>query len=301
MQDLNDLYYFAQSLEHGGFAAASRALGIPKSKLSRRVAELEARLGVRLIHRSTRRFQATEIGEVYYRHCLAMLVEAQAAQDTIEAAQTEPCGIVKLSCPTALLQFHVADMLSAYMARYPQVRIELEASNRRVDVVAEGFDFAIRVRPPPLQDSDLVLRVLSDRGQCLVASPDLITRCPALEQPQDLSHWPSLALGRPNEAHEWQLFKPEGEQVALRHHPRLMTTDMGTLHTAACAGLGIVQLPHAMVQEDLVQKRLVQLLPQWQLKREIIHLVFPTRRGLLPSVRGLIEHLAQAYAEFDEY
>ena len=212
MQDLNDLYYFAQVVDHGGFAPAGRALGMPKSKLSRRIALLEERLGVRLIQRSTRRFAVTEIGQNYYAHCKAMLVEAQAAQEAIEQTRAEPCGIVRLTCPVALLDVRVGEMLAAFMAAHPRVDLHLEATNRRVDVVGEGVDVAIRVRPPPLEDSDLVMRVLGDRGQCLVASPSLLGRLGAPGVPADLSRFPSLDLGAPQDDHAWHLLGPDGRK-----------------------------------------------------------------------------------------
>ena len=114
--DLNDLYFYVQVVDHGGFSAAGRALGTPKSKLSRRVALLEDRLGVRLLQRSTRRFAVTEIGQEYYRHCVAMLVEADAAQEAVDLTRSEPRGVVRLSCPTALLDYQVGSMLATFMA-----------------------------------------------------------------------------------------------------------------------------------------------------------------------------------------
>ncbi|MEG1770302.1 MAG: LysR family transcriptional regulator, partial [Comamonas sp.] len=137
MRDLNDLYYYVQVVEHGGFAPAGRALGVPKSKLSRRIALLEERLGVRLIQRSTRRFAVTDIGQTYCQHCKAMLVEADAAEEAIALTQAEPCGTVRMTCPVALLDARVATMLSAFMALYPRVQIQLEETNRRVDVLGE--------------------------------------------------------------------------------------------------------------------------------------------------------------------
>ena len=116
MQDLNDLYYFAQVVDHGGFAPAGRAIGMPKSRLSRRIAQLEERLGVRLIQRSTRQFAVTELGRTYYEHCKAMLVEAEAAQAAIEMTRAEPCGLIRMSCPIALLHTHVGPMLADFMA-----------------------------------------------------------------------------------------------------------------------------------------------------------------------------------------
>ncbi|MDT4878671.1 LysR substrate binding domain protein [compost metagenome] len=120
--------------------------------------------------RSTRRFSVTELGQTYYAHCRAMLVEADAADEAIALSHSEPRGIVRMTCPVALLDARIGDMLAAFMLENPRVEVHLEETNRRVDVIAEGIDIAIRVRPPPLQDSDLVLRVLTDRGQCLVAS-----------------------------------------------------------------------------------------------------------------------------------
>src|SRR5690606_35157616 len=195
MLDLNDLYYFVQVIDHGGFAPAGRALGIPKSKLSRRIALLAARLDTRLILRSTRQFAVTEIGQTYYAHCKAMLVEADAAEEAVALTRAEPRGTVRVTCPVALLDAQVAEMLAAFMVEYPLVHIHLEETNRRVDVVAEGIDVAIRVRPPPLDDSDLVMRVLAERRQCLVASPALLRQTGTPRAPADLGGLPSLGLG----------------------------------------------------------------------------------------------------------
>lgn len=300
MQNLNDLYFFTQVVEYGGFAPAGRELGIPKSKLSRRIALLEERLGVRLIQRSSRRFHVTDIGRVYLRHCKAMLVEAEAAQQAIDAIHSEPCGLIRMSCPTTLLHVHVSPMLNRFMTRYPQVQLQLDATNRRVDVLGEGLDLAIRVRPPPLEDSDLVLRVLSARGQCLVASPELLRAHAPVHSPDDLTALPSLARGRPEETHRWDLQGPDEAQASIRHTPRLITTDMLSLRSAALAGLGIVQLPHLMVHEQLQNGALQQVLPTWEPRAEIIHAVFPSRRGMLPAVRALIDHLASGYAALED-
>src|SRR5688572_26046419 len=141
--DFNDLYYYAEVVNHGGFAPAGRALGVPKSKLSRRIAQLEDRLGVRLIQRSTRHFSVTEIGQSFYGHCKAMLVEADAAEEAIEVTRSEPRGIVRLSCPVTLLDAQVGDMIAAFMREHPHVELHLDATNRRVDVIGEGIDVAI--------------------------------------------------------------------------------------------------------------------------------------------------------------
>ncbi|SHI18608.1 LysR family transcriptional regulator [Pollutimonas bauzanensis] len=300
MQDLNDLYYFVQVVEHGGFAPAGRALGVPKSKLSRRIALLEERLGARLIQRSTRRFTVTDIGRTYYTHCKAMLVEAEAADEAIALSHAQPRGIVRMACPVALLDARIGDMVAAFMAQCPLVQIHLEETNRRVDLVGEGMDVAIRVRPPPLQDSDLVMRVLSDRGQCLVASPSLLAQSGAPQAPADLARLPSLELGAPQNEHVWNLFGPDGAHAAIHHQPRLITRAMPALRAAAVAGVGVVQLPTMMVREQISRGELIQVIPGWAPRREIIHAVFASRRGLLPSVRALIDFLGDRFNELKE-
>lgn len=299
MQDLNDLYYFVRVVDHGGFAPAARAIGLPKSKLSRRVAALETRLGVRLLHRSTRHVTVTDLGRAYYDHCAAMLVEAEAAQDTIDRSISEPQGRIRMSCPPGLLCFVIGDLLADFMATYPQVSVALEASGRRVDVVREGFDLAIRVRFPPIQDSDLSQRTLSHSPQRLMAAPSLFAHRPIPRVPGDLHGLPSLDWERPDAVHTWCLDGPDGAGMRIDHSPRLVTDDLITLRRAALAGLGIVQLPMLVGGADIAAGRLVDVLPGWAPRSGVVQAVFPSRRGLLPAVRALIDYLAERFATLD--
>lgn len=291
MQDLNDLYYFVQVVDRGGFAAAGRALGMQKSKLSRRIALLEERLGVRLIQRSTRRFSVTEIGQEYYERCVAVLVEAEAAQSVIERVRSEPQGVIRMACPTALINFQFGDMIARFMIENPRVEVHLESTNRRVDVIGEGFDLAIRVRFPPLEQSELVMRRLDESTQALVAGPSLLDGRKYPESPADLHDWPSLDLGPAHRDHHWSLEHGDGRTAVVPHAPRLVTDDMAALREAALSGVGIVQLPTMMIWDDVQAGRLVHVLPQWIPKSGIIHAVFPSRRGLLPSVRALVDFM----------
>lgn len=295
MQDLNDLYLFVQAVDHGGFAAAARALGLQKSKVSRRIGLLEDRLGVRLIQRSTRRFSVTEIGQEYYRRCVAMLVEAEGAQSVIDQSRAEPCGVVRLSCPTGLLAFQFGALFGRFMALYPDVELHVESTNRRVDVIGEGFDLAIRVRPPPLAESELVMRRFDERTIRIVASPDLL-RQRAITLPADLAGLPSVDFGPAGGEHRWRLTHADGSVAEVRHAPRLITDDMAVLRDAALAGAGAARLPTLVVWDDLQAGRLVTLLPGWKPSNEIVHAVFPSRRGLLPSVRALLDFLADECA-----
>lgn len=297
MPDLNDLYVFAQVAEHGGFATAGRALGIPKSTLSRRIALLEERLGVRLLQRSTRHFAITEVGQLYLRHCLALIEEAKAAQEAIDRTRAEPQGVVRISCPVPLAANHLAPIVARFLADHPGVRVHLEATNRRVDVIEEGFDLALRVRIPPLEDTELVIRVLESHGSALVAAPALLARLGRPERPEDLTHLPSLDMSRPGGAHAWRLNGPDSSERTIALQPRLVTDDMTMLRRAALDGIGVAALPHFMVGADLAQGGLEPLLPEWVLPCGIVHAVFPSRRGLVPAVRRFIDLLAKAFAK----
>lgn len=299
MQDLNDLFYFVKVVDHGGFAPAGRALGLPKSKLSRRVAELESRLDTRLINRSPRVFTVTELGKEYYRHCVAMLVEAEAAQEVIDHSRSEPVGSIRVSCPPGIIYFLVAPLIIRFMQQYPKVKIEMEATSRRIDVVREGFDVALRVRYPPLEDSDLTMKVLSKSPQCLMAAPEVVAQYPKPITPDDLSKLPSIDFEQWDGQHVWCLDGPAGAAVKIHHQPRLVTDDVFTLLKAAVGGLGVVKMPLIVGGQDLIDGNLVSILPDWRPRGGIFHAVFPSRRGLLPAVRAFLDFLADSLEEVD--
>ena len=191
----------------------------------------------------------------------------------------------------------IAAMPSRGWAQQPYTRLDGSAghrANRRVDVIAEGFDIAIRVHFPPLAPSDLVMRQLDQSTQCLVASPALVAQ--ALMSPADLAGLPSLDLGPPHREHAWQLRHEDGRTAAVRHAPRLVTDDMPALRDAAYAGVGVVQLPMMMIWEDLAAGRLVEVLPGWHPPAGIVHATFASRRGLLPSVRAFLDFLVRECA-----
>lgn len=296
MLNLNDLYFFVQIVDQGSYAAAGRALGIPRSKLSRRIMVLEERLGVRLIQRSTRKLKVTEIGQEYYHHCVAMLVEAEAAQEVIDKSRSEPQGLLRVSAPPALICFEIGPMVARYMATNPLVTVELESTSRRVDLIAESIDVAIRVRFPPFENSDLVMRVLGDSHQQIVGHPKLLADIPDPIKPADLSTLPSLDLKQYNNEHVWKLNGPEQAFVRIPHKPRLVTDDMSQLLYAAIDGIGVVQLPKMVAEDAIREGKIIDLLPEWQPTPGVVQAIFPSRRGLLPSVRSFLDALAAEYA-----
>jgi DNA-binding transcriptional LysR family regulator len=300
MHDLNDMYLFAKVIEHGGYSAASRALGIATSKLSRRVSELERQLGVNLVNRTTRSISLSNTGETFYRHCLAMVSEAEAAREAIERTRSTPQGVVRMSCPVGLLLSDVGTILARFMADNPAVSVQLDATNRRVEVVEEGLDLAVRVRVPPLDDSDLAVRPLGNSHLSLVCSRWFIAQHGKPASVDDLSKLPTLSMARPGNKHSWRLVGENGKEVEVQHTPRLATDDLATLRTAALEGIGIAFLPDAMIRTDVAAGALIQVLPEFKVPPAMVHVVFPSRRGLIPAVRALIDALAAGFGEAEE-
>jgi DNA-binding transcriptional LysR family regulator len=293
ISDLNNLYFFAQVVDFGSYTAAAKALGLQTSKLSRRIAALESELGVRLINRTTRRLSLTEAGKTFHRHCLALLDEAQAARDAMTQILASPQGLVRVSCPTGLLQGGLAHILARFLARYPQVRIALDATNRRVDVVDEGIDIAIRVRRPPWEDSDLVVRAFGPDELVLVASPKLLAAHGEPQTLADVARMPTLSMASADERPTWRFVDANGKPAELTHAPRLFTDDLFTLRRAVLEGIGAALVPLLQVADDVARGTLVQLLPSLNAPTGIIHAVFPSRRGMVPAVRALLDFLAE--------
>lgn len=293
MQPLEGFYYFTQVVDHGGFAKAARALDIPKSRLSRHVSSLEGTLGVRLVNRSTRRLVVTDVGHEVYQHATAMLAEADAALEVVEFARAKPCGTLRASCPLALAQAAIAPILPAFLEAYPAIRIELHVSNRRVDVLAESFDVALRVRTKPSGEDGLVMRTFSEVDEYLMASPAYLKGAAPLTEPAELKHHTTLDYAGEFDRRPWELLGPQGESVAAEHRPRVVCHDFVVLHEAVRAGLGVARLPESVVRADLKSGALVRVLPAWRIPQGIVHVVFPTRRGMLPAVRAFIDFLAE--------
>lgn len=298
MQDMNDMLYFAEVVDQGGFAAAGRHLGVPKSKLSRRVADLESRLGVRLLQRTTRKLSLTEVGEVYLRHCLAMRDAAQAAAEAVEQVQTEPRGTVRVVCPVTLAQITVGPIMAMFLARYPKVRIDMQVSNRVVDLVQEGVDVALRVRTSLEDSGSVVVKNLGVSKTYLVASPTQLQRQGYPSTPQALSHIDSVAMSSADGKATLTLLGPHGATFTLVHQPRYIADDLVTLKFAVVGGAGMGFLPEYMCREELEDGRLVMVLPGWAPAPGIFHAVYPSRRGMVPAVRRFLDFLGEyAHAE----
>ncbi|SAL74974.1 LysR family transcriptional regulator [Caballeronia choica] len=299
ISDLNDLRLFAEVVEHGSFTAAARVLGVQTSKLSRRIRALEEELAVRLLNRTSRSLSLTETGRRFHQHCLALVAAAKAAKDIVDWTQSRPQGTVRISCPVGLLESGISTIIARYVRDNPDVQVLLDATNRRADVVEEGLDFAIRVRLPPLENTDLAVRQLGLSIQILVASPEMAARHPAPTSIESVKEWPTLAMASASERFVWNLVDVEGRVTSWAHRPRLATDDLASLRVAALSGVGVAMLPRELVEADIQAGRLQHLLPGLATTPALVHAIFPTRRGMVPAVRHLLDALVTGFEDMN--
>ena len=294
--DLNSYLYFVHVVEKRGFTAAGQALGVPKSRLSRHVQQLEERLGVRLIQRTSRQFVVTEIGEVFYRH-------ARAALDDVEAAEAEvkrQTGQVRLSCSVGMAQFALVDLIADFLSDNPKVDVIQNVTNEPVDQLEAGIDIALRGHSGPLPDSSFVQRRVARTPWFLFAGPAYLERNGWPESPDELDAHQGLKVGWKPELGTWSLRGPEDLRVTIPFRPRLCSDDMSTLKRAAAAGLGVVALPGYVCRDELEEGSLVRLLPSWIAADAQLSMLMPSRRGRLPAVEALAEHLHRELPRFVE-
>lgn len=293
MIDLNDMLFFAEVVDRGGFAAAGRSLGVPKSRLSRRVADLEARLGVRLLQRTTRRLSLTEAGELYHRHCVAMREQAEAADEAVARVLGEPRGTVRVSCPVTLAQTTIGPLLPLFLAAHPQVRVELLVTNRVIDLVQEGVDVAVRVRESLDDSGSLVIKQLGPTHGVLVATPQLLQRFGQPDRPEALRQLPTVAMSSADGRASWRLVGPGGQDFELLHRPVYTADDLLVLKLAVLQGTGMCVLPDYMCTEELRHGQLVPVLAGWAPPQAKVLAVFPSRRGMVPAVRRFLDFLGE--------
>lgn len=290
MLDLNDMYYFVQVVDHKSITAAARALALPKSTISYRVNQLEAQLGVRLINRTSRQFAVTEIGAEFYARARSMLQEALAAESVVRQRILSPSGLVRISTAVATAQFALRNLLPRFCERFPKVRLMEHLSDAEVDIVAEGFDIAIRAHSQPLQDSTLIQRPLAPTPWMLFSSPDFFEGAKPPATPDDIAGRRSLFMVRGGVPHEWTLRRDDTVST-VRLSPVLMTSCMLTLKDAAVAGLGMVALPGYVCKEELADGRLMRVLPEWTCGDAQLTALVPYGQNQLPSVRALLDFL----------
>lgn len=282
MIDYNEMAIFAKVVDAGSYTRAAEKLGLPKSTVSRKITQLEERLGVRLLHRTTRAIKPTEMGKAYYNHCSQMVAEAEEAQRSIHQLQAEPSGLLRITAPVSFGSSFLGEAVQAFLAAYPQVRMDVMLDNKVLDLVEDEIDVAFRVGP--MSDSTLVARNLGTIRLIMCASPDYIRKHGALKSITDLNrHVCVMHNNIP-----WVLQGPQG-RVDVDLDGRLLINDLDMTKRMLVNGYGIGLLPITMACEEIGLGQLVQVLPDYHFSDRDIYLVYHSRRQLPTKVVAFID------------
>ncbi len=291
--EANDLILFARVAETGSFSRGAERAGLPKSTVSRRIAGLEAQLGERLFLRSTRRLALTEFGETLLDHARRLVEEVEAAGALAQHRQVEPSGRLRVSMPNDFAEILLPAMLAAFVRRYPGVTLDLDLSPRRVDLLGEGFDLAIRMGKLA-DDATLVARKLCEIRTCLYAAPSYIAQYGQPTQPEELTAHACLQIrARNGNTLPWRLARA-GEQIEIALEDRLKANSVGLLMHIALAGGGIAMLTERFAAPYLASGRLLRILPEWDMEPATAWAVLPGRRLLPAKTRVFLDMLGEA-------
>ena len=293
MPDLNDMVMFARVVEANGFSEAARRIGASKSRVSKTVAKLERALGAKLLNRSTRGLSLTEIGAAYYEHCVRIGEEAARAADIVGQLQTEPQGVLKVTAPVAFGRLHVASALAEFLARYPELKLDVMITDRLVDLVDEGVDVAIRIAREPSQH--LVAHELAPVRRVVCATPGYFEQRGVPLTPQDLRHHDCLDHTQFGARGHWRLYD-EDHQVIVPISGPLRINDDDTLAQVVLAGLGVALLPTFIIGDELQSGRLQAVLPEYVPIERRIYAVRLPNRTLPIKVRAFVDFLRERFA-----
>jgi DNA-binding transcriptional LysR family regulator len=294
MFDLNSLRDFIAVIQEGSFAGAGRALGVPKSTLSKRIQVLEKDLGIRLIERTTRALRMTSDGAFFYERALGLMREVEDTRNLLQARTISPSGVLRISAPLLFGQTLLGSLAAQYREQYPDVTLDLVLTDRRVDLIEENFDASIRTGQQP--SSSLVVRVFAEINNIVVASPKASRRW-AVALPDDLARAPCLTHQTDNVARsKWQLVRQE-TVVTVQVKPVIQTTSMLALRDAAIAGAGVAYLPEFLVEDALKSRRLERLLPDWSSRKVPVCIVYPSARLMSNRLRTFIDHVATRFED----
>lgn len=293
MIDLNDYFYFVHVVEKQGFSPAATALNMPKSRLSRHVAKLEERLATKLIQRTSRQFNVTESGQIFYRHARALLDEMEAAEAAIQIRKTSLSGQVTISCSVGAAQFAIKDLILEFLNDNPKVKVVQQVTNQAVDLVSSGIDLAIRGHIDALPDSSIIQRHLTTVSWHLFASPEYLSNTGTPKSPYDLYKQRSLKVGWQPATGHWTLQNKDGVKTTISFNPQYCSDDMGSLKYAAIEGLGLVSLPAYVCRQEISDGTLVRVLPDWTTGKAQFSLMMPSRKGQPASVKVLADYLLE--------
>ncbi|MFT4607374.1 MAG: DNA-binding transcriptional LysR family regulator [Gammaproteobacteria bacterium] len=289
---------FVAVIENGGFSAASRTLGVSKSAVSKRINQLESHLGVRLLHRTTRKLSLTEAGERYYEHASEALRAAGKAEDAVTELQGEPKGLLKLSCPMSFGRLHVAPLIPKFMQRYPKLQIDLVMDDKNIDLVAAGVDVAIRAGDMP--NSTLIARKLAPLRQILCASPTYIERYGMPVTPSQLCEHNCILFSYSGDANQWTLNKGDQSEIVMVSGSYRVNNSEAILE-ALREGVGIGRLPTFVAGPDLKAGNLLRVLDSFNMPDHIFYAVFPEREYLPAKVRAFLDFTVEYFGGDQPY
>jgi len=292
MDKFSQMQMLVSVIEHGSFVKAADALSVSKAAVSRHLSQLEARLGVRLLHRTTRRLSLTEEGKVFYARCKSLLTEVDEAEAEISERGGEAVGLLRINAPLTFGILHLAELWGAFKAMHPRVSLDVTLADRVVDLVEEGYDLAVRIAQLP--NSSLISRTLATTRLVLCASPQYLAHTGIPNHPDELAQHEILAYSYLDSDDEWPFVGPDGE-VTVRVRPTMRTNNGDTCRVGALLHQGIVLQPTFLVGPDIEAGRLVEVLPQYRSVEMGIHAVYPTRKHVSPKVRLLIDFLVESF------
>jgi len=296
MQDLNDMAVFASVVKTGSFTAAGKALSLPKSNVSRRIARLEDTLNVRLLERTTRKLRLTEIGQSLYHHAQRIVEEADSANSLVESMTSRPRGILRVSASVFTGQKLLTPILPEFLKLFPELHLHLELSNRRIDLIEEGFDVAIRIGS--MKDSTMIARYLGSIRIYLYCSPDYISFMGKPTGPEDLiDHHLLMMSDMSAGADETLRLKGTRGEEKISLTPYCSINDFQTLHHFASEGLGIAALPEYLCRKDFNSGSLERVLPTWEIPPVEFHAVYPSRRGAMPKLMVFLDFVKNKFIE----
>lgn len=292
MELLNDMALFVDVVKARGFRHAAEALGIPNSTVSRRISTLEKAIGLRLLHRTTRRMDLTEAGQIYYERCRRIVDEARLAHEQLGDLLAQPTGVLRASLPVDFANAYLAPLIVEFARRYPGISFDFDLTPRKVNLVAEPFDVAIRIGD--LEDSNLIARQLASLRSGLYAAPGYFEQAGEPLHPTDLSQLDCLVL-RGHKAMTWTLRRGD-TSVEVSVSGRIQLNSIGLMRRFATLGQGVAVLPTEIAAEDVGQGRLKRILPEWDGPPALVYAMTETR--LLPAktqrfIEFMREHLGQ--------
>lgn len=302
-QLLDGIIIFTEAVNAGSFTLAAENTGHSTSYISKEISKLEARLGVRLMNRTTRSQSLTAEGELYFQQCQQIIAEATNAQNALMGQQLEPTGTLRISCPASFSEAQMQPVFSGFLSRYPQIALELDVSNRKVDVIAEGFDVVIRATPQ-LADSSLISRRIMTSREITVASPSYLTRKGTPERPEQLAQQhpdqhECITYSHLKQPRLWQFKNQYGKEIQVEVGSRALTNSSEMIVSLCRDGQGIARIPQFLLADELQQGSLIELFRDYPNFQIDVFLIYASRKHMSSKVRAFIDYVSEALAAPD--